>query len=54
MRGRVPTPVIEDNRTVSELRTEKELKQVDSLVEFDRQTNYDLIIREVEKNCGVG
>jgi len=26
MRGKIPTPVIEDNRTTSELKTAKELK----------------------------
>jgi len=40
MRGRIPTPVIEDTRTTSQLRTEKELKQADLLVEYDRILNY--------------
>ena len=54
MRGKIPTPVVEDRRTTSELRTERELKQADSLVEFDRQINYAEINQGIEKNFGVG
>jgi len=54
LKGRIPTPIVEDKRTTSELRTEKELKQADSLAEFDRRTNYLEINDEIERHFGTG
>lgn len=54
MRGRIPTPVIEDTRTTSQLRTEKELKQADLLVEYDRILNYQEFNRDTERMFGSG